>query len=659
VYHYTKKKLAQSNSKSEIEKLNIYMAMSLSNYGFLHQQQPYLALKYFKQSAYIYHKLIKTDPSSFAINEGLATTYNNIASILDNQGDIELALNYFEKSLTIRERIQDKEGLALSFRNIAIIHYNQGEYDIALNYLLNSLKISEEIGSNERMASVYHGIGLIYSNKNDFDNAIEYCTKSLKIRIDYENKPAVANSYDNIGKIYFKQGDFTQALENYKKSLALYKEIGDKEGMASSYCNIGNLRLKKNENNLAILNGKKSLDYSQEIGYPDEIRNAAQLLSKAYEYEGNHKESLNMYKLFINMRDSTQNEETLKASTKQQVKYEYEKQKALDDADNDKKISLEKEKQKKQFVVLVIIIVASCLVLLLLLIIYRRLRITKKQKIIIEEQKEVVELAHKETQVQKEIIEEAHKEITDSINYAERIQRSFLATEDLLNENLNDYFVFFQPKEAVSGDFYWAGKLANNNFAMVNADSTGHGVPGAIMSILNISSIEKAVEKGLISPSEIFNDTRKTIIERLKKDGSTEGGKDGMDASIIIFDKDNDRLSYTAAQNPIWIVRNKEIIQIKPEKMPIGKFDNDSTPFVGGEIAIQKGDVIYTLTDGYQDQFGGPKAKKFMIKKMREYILSIAHLPIQEQHQKIKDTFNNWKGDLEQIDDVCVIGVRV
>ena len=163
----------------------------------------------------------------------------------------------------------------------------------------------------------------------------------------------------------------------------------------------------------------------------------------------------------------------------------------------------------------------------------------------------------------------------------------------------------------------------------------------------------------MISPSEIFNDTRKTIIERLKKDGSTEGGKDGMDASIIIFDKDNDRLSYTAAQNPIWIVRNKEIIQIKPEKMPIGKFDNDSTPFVGGEIAIQKGDVIYTLTDGYQDQFGGPKAKKFMIKKMREYILSIAHLPIQEQHQKIKDTFNNWKGDLEQIDDVCVIGVRV
>ena len=121
----------------------------------------------------------------------------------------------------------------------------------------------------------------------------------------------------------------------------------------------------------------------------------------------------------------------------------------------------------------------------------------------------------------------------------------------------------------MSGDFYWADQLSNGEFAIVNADSTGHGVPGAIMSILNISSLEKAVEKGLTTPSDIFNDTRKTIIERLKKDGSAEGGKDGMDASIIVFDKENNKFTYTAAQNPIWIIRNKEVIQLKPEKMPL------------------------------------------------------------------------------------------
>ena len=260
---------------------------------------------------------------------------------------------------------------------------------------------------------------------------------------------------------------------------------------------------------------------------------------------------------------------------------------------------------------------------------------------------------------QKELVEQAHREITDSINYAERIQRSFLATDDILDANLEEYFVFFQPKEVVSGDFYWADKLSNGNFAMVNADSTGHGVPGAIMSILNISSIEKAIEQKLLEPASIFNSTRKTIIERLKKDGTAEGGKDGMDASIICFDFKNNKFTYTAAQNPIWVVRDGALTEIKPEKMPVGKHDKDKVPFVGGVFEMKKGDVIYTLTDGFQDQFGGLKGKKFMVKKMREYILSISHLPMKEQYTRISEVFSNWKGDTEQVDDVCVIGVRI
>jgi serine phosphatase RsbU (regulator of sigma subunit) len=276
-----------------------------------------------------------------------------------------------------------------------------------------------------------------------------------------------------------------------------------------------------------------------------------------------------------------------------------------------------------------------------------------------EELESEVEQATKEIRHQKDEIEESHREITDSINYAERIQRSFLATNELLNENLNEYFVYFNPKEAVSGDFYWAGKLANGNFALVNADSTGHGVPGAIMSILNISSIEKAVDQKVTSPAEIFNETRTTIIQRLKNDGSKEGGKDGMDASLIAFNADKTIMIYVAAQNPIWVIRDGVLSEIKPEKMPVGKHDNDNISFVGGEVDIQEGDVIYTLTDGFQDQFGGSEGKKFMVKKMREYVLSISNLSMAEQHLKIKETFANWKGDLEQIDDVCVIGVKV
>jgi ligand-binding sensor domain-containing protein len=294
-----------------------------------------------------------------------------------------------------------------------------------------------------------------------------------------------------------------------------------------------------------------------------------------------------------------------------------------------------------------------------------------KATVVIREEKEKVELANKAISKQKKIVEEKHKEITDSINYAERIQRSFLASTDVLKENLKEYFIFFQPKEAVSGDFYWAIKLRNGNFALVTADSTGHGVPGAIMSILNISSLEKAVEEGFTEPTEILGKTRKTIIDRLKKDGSPEGGKDGMDASLICFDFDSQKFTYAAANNPIWVVRTNTVLQngetgpelslieLKPDKMPVGKSDKDRQSFTQNEFQLQKGDVVYTITDGLQDQFGGPLGKKFMSKKLKELLLTISHLPMQQQKDELQNVLSNWKGNVEQVDDITIIGVRI
>jgi serine phosphatase RsbU (regulator of sigma subunit) len=314
-----------------------------------------------------------------------------------------------------------------------------------------------------------------------------------------------------------------------------------------------------------------------------------------------------------------------------------------------------------------------------------RFRVTNKQK-------QIIELKEKQTQQQKHIIEEKHREITDSINYAERIQRSFLATKELLDTNLKEYFVLFKPKDVVSGDFYWASTLNNGNFALTTADSTGHGVQGAIMSLLNITSLEKAIETNT-QPLDILNATRKTIIERLKKDGSEHGGKDGMDCSITVYDFATKKLNVSAANNPVWIVRtvtssseayregnndngsryenskeaefstrtdnNVEVIEIKPDKMPVGKHDKDSISFTQQEIELQTGDVVYTLTDGFPDQFGGEKGKKFMSKNLRELLVKNVHLPMHEQKQLLETTFKNWVGDLEQVDDVTIIGVRV
>jgi ligand-binding sensor domain-containing protein/serine phosphatase RsbU (regulator of sigma subunit) len=297
----------------------------------------------------------------------------------------------------------------------------------------------------------------------------------------------------------------------------------------------------------------------------------------------------------------------------------------------------------------------TSLLLVLTIIRWRTAQLKQRQK----ELEIEVENATKEITRKKEQIEEAHKEITDSINYAERIQRSFLATESMLDENLTDYFVFFKPKDVVSGDFYWAGTLENGDFALLTADSTGHGVPGAIMSILNISSIEKAVESGLTKPAEIFNHTRKTIIERLKKDGSVEGGKDGMDASLVSFDFAKNTFTYATAHSPIWIVREQNLLVLKPDKMPVGKHDNDTVSFSQSEFEWQKGDVIYTQTDGFVDQFGGTKGKKFMTKNLKTLLISIAHLPMAVQQKRLTEVFEEWIDDLEQVDDICIVGVRV
>lgn len=261
---------------------------------------------------------------------------------------------------------------------------------------------------------------------------------------------------------------------------------------------------------------------------------------------------------------------------------------------------------------------------------------------------------------QKFELEHKNKEIVDSINYAQRIQRSLLASDNLLQKNLKNYFVFFQPKDIVSGDFYWGAELPDNRFVLVTADSTGHGVPGAIMSMLNISCLNEAIEgQKLKQPAEILNYTRSKIINHLSNDGSEAGGKDGMDCSLISFDLYHQKIIYSAANNPIWIVRNNEMIELKPDKMPVGKHDRDSESFQQHEFELHKNDVIYALTDGMPDQFGGPKGKKFMYKQLKELLVSISNLSLEEQKQKLQTEFNAWKSEMEQVDDVLLIGVRI
>lgn len=631
-------------------------------------------------------------------NSGISTSLHNIGMVYDEKGDFEKAIDYYTQSLKIKEMIGDDDEISSTLNNLALIYQNQGLLAKAIEYHTRCLKINEKKGDKSKIARNLMNIGNIYTEQNDFKKSEEFHNKSLKLKEEIGDLRGAAYSYNNLAILYSKQGDFKKAIEFSQRSLTIREKIGDKKGIAYSLQNIGsnyqdmNEYKKSNEFlnrslqilkeiddkysiaallvSLAINYGNQDL-YSEAIKYSKEAlqiaektkdlfvtRDAFNVLYETYKKQGKNADALRMHELFIQMKDSIDSEENQREVINQQYKYTYEKQATADSITNAKQMELKNlELDKKQTEIKAkrniqyALLAGLILVIVFSVFIYNRFKITQKQKAVIEIQKSEVEK-------QRHIIEEAHKEIKDSINYAERIQRSFLATKQFLDENLKDYFILFKPKDVVSGDFYWAGKLTNGNFAIVTADSTGHGVPGAIMSLLNITSLEKAIESET-SPSEILNKTRKLIIERLKKDGTTDGGKDGMDCSLCIYNFNQKKLFVSAAHNPVWIVRNKEVIEIKPDKMPVGKHDRQDIPFTEHEIDLQEGDIVYTLTDGFPDQFGGEKGKKFMSKNLREHLTNNAHLPLQSQNELLQNTFSDWKGSLEQIDDVCVIGIKI
>jgi serine phosphatase RsbU (regulator of sigma subunit)/TPR repeat protein len=697
-----KKKLSKNEKKFFYKS----RAMVLNNLGIISQESGdnKKALEYYDKSMEMQKKV--------GNKKGVAAALNNIGLVYDDYGNFSKAKLYFEESLKIRMELGDTSEYPVLLLNIGRMEKQFGNYSNAIKYYMNALKILESRNDSLGMPMVFQDLCDLYVIREEYNTALEYLKKSLKIYQLYNSKRDVANTYNNLGIIYgemanenrilckcdddkgmydlasnhFMEGlkswqelqdkpgignslsglgsiaqnrkDYKKALEYFNESLIINEEKGDIVGIVSGLINVGSVHLELGNFVLARTHLERAMSLAKECKSVELQRMSAASLWKAYRAVGDLQASLDTYVMYIEMRDSINSEENQKELIRQEYKYAYEKEAATDSIKNaeaekiaDAEIAARDAQIEHEATQRFALYGGLSILLVFAAFMYNRYRVTNKQKRIIE-QKE------RETNMQKELIEEKHKEITDSINYAERIQRSFLATRQILDENLRDYFVFFRPKDIVSGDFYWAAQLKNGNFAFSVADSTGHGVPGAIMSILNISSLEKSIENQT-EPHKILFETRKIIINRLKNDGSVEGGKDGMDCSLLVFNQDKSELTFASANNPVIIIRDKEILEYRGDKLPVGKHDKDQDSFTLHTLSLKKNDMIYALTDGFPDQFGGPKGKKFMIKSLKELFLTIAHLPVKEQEQQIAREFENWKGTHEQVDDVCVIGVRI
>jgi len=538
----------------------------------------------------------------------LAAVYNNMAIAYKYQQDYELANSCFRKAAVFDAKSENDENKWRYDYNIGEVHYEAKNLDSALLYYKKSYENTKKYNGEDLQGYVRYGFGQVYLDRKEYAKALEELTASQKSREEYYDPNDQVYTLVGLGKCYTALNNYAKANEVLDKALkyAIQEDVGKRKMMAYEA--------------LSVLKFKQA-DYK-----------------KAYEY----------YHNFIELKDVAFNEERSKIISKMQTQFNVERKDQEIALLNQEKETLhqkeklqaaEIEKSNFQKMTLVIGLLISLLVGVILI-----LGIKKRNQL------------NRQLKHQKDIVEEKNKEITDSIQYAKRLQNAILPPTKLVKSYLQESFILYRPRDIVAGDFYWM-EHTDDAVLFAVADCTGHGVPGAMVSVVCSNCLNRAVkEMKLYEPGKILDEVSKMVEETFEK--SENQVRDGMDISICAMNFNSNKIKWAGANLPLWIINESGIQKIKPNKQPIGLYEQ-RVDFDTHEIEIQKGDSVYLFSDGYIDQFGGEKGKKLKLAGFENLLLSIYTKPMEEQKDIIENFFNDWKGDLEQLDDVCVIGLRV
>jgi serine phosphatase RsbU (regulator of sigma subunit) len=651
------------------------------------------------KSLNLWDELIKENPTKNYYKTGKIKALYQISNSYSSKGNYYEAIKHGEISLTIAKEIDDKRLIAGQLGNLGIIYVAIGDYAKGMEYYFSSLKLSQEMGLKRSEAINYNDIGSLYITQNEYTKALLYYEKGLKVAQEIEDYQLIGEFYYSLAYANNYSKNYKQAIENAEKAIKISKETNYKQlecNCLTELCNIytslknyekalecGNLSISiaieiENKHIQAIgltevantyLEMKNyikaesfllsAMKICEELQIIETTKTCEQLLSIIYEKTGKHDKALIHYKKYIEYRDSLVNEESNRSQIRSEVNFEFDKKTAVLKEIQEKEKLIAEGKSFTQKIMISGISIVLIIVLIFTFFVFKSLKTTKKQKQLIELKEQLTNEQNIIITHQKHVVEEKQLEILDSINYAKRIQYTLLAHTDFLQENLPQHFVYFQPKDIVSGDFYWATKRGNK-FFIAACDSTGHGVPGAFMSLLNISFLNEAVnEKGIEDPNKILDFVRQRLIDNISK----EGQKDGFDGILFCFESSTIEtnklnITYASANNAPILISNNEIVKLPCDRMPVGKGEIKQD-FKLYTIDAKRGDTVYLYTDGYPDQFGGPKGKKFKSKQLDELLLSISHETMENQKTTMKEQFENWRGELEQVDDICLIGIKI
>jgi len=551
-------------------------------------------------------------------------------------------------------------------------HFYQDNLQTSERYFTNYLKSQQKQENKQKIAQAYNNLGIVSRAMDNYPAAINYYNEALDIYRAFNDTSGIKSVYNNLGVLNEHLNLLSKALEYYQKSLSLEKEFNNPDGISTSYLNLGGIYYKLEQYEPALNYCQKAIPICDSLGYMITLEMVYDLMYKIYRDTGKPKEALNYFEKFYELNNKRLNQETKAKIAELEIKYQTDK--------NQKEIELLNKQKNQKSTINTILLIAIGVVFLQTFILLRIIAKRKRNNQIlqlqneemsrkneeIETQRDEIEAQRDEIQRQKEFADKQtdyilrqNKDITDSIEYAKHIQIALFPDKLTLQKILREGFCLFKPKDIVSGDFYWVAELDGKSI-IVAADCTGHGVPGAFMSIIGINFLNEIVfDENEQKPSEILNRLRKKVVKTLVHSNRIEEAKDGMDMSLVILDHENMKLQYAGAYNHLYFIRGHMLEIIKADRMPVGLSAKAMKPFTNHEIDIQPGDQFYMFTDGYADQFGGPLRKKFRIGNLRELLLEIHDKNIQEQKQILYESFINWKGEQPQVDDVLVLGFKI
>jgi len=602
---------------------------------------------------------------------GIAGGYSDIGLVYLQKNNHPIALNYFHKSLSIYENVDAEKEISFLYNNFGKIYTELHDYEKAIEFFQKNLVLANQNSSNANKAMALHNISISYGNQQDYKNAYKYALLALEIRRDTNsNKRTVGdlvNTLNQIGTIYFNIKDYSPDsireivydkpyfAENpsslVDSALALYR-ISEKitvntdfdEQKSSTLFYIAEVFMHKGDFTGAIAKFKTALKILEELDveYDDQAESCLNIY-KAYNSINQKDSALKYYILYHEKYVNAYDYEAQIELGSEMASYELNRQHEIEQEKKEQQLLVSIEKEKNARLKLYFALGAGLLILILLLYILKSLREKKKANEILA--------------IQKAQIEEKNNEITSSINYARHLQNSIQPKEEYISKYFPNNFQIYKPKDIVAGDFIWFKDIENTTEVVFGVgDCTGHGVPGAMVSVACSTSLDRTVAEFNITRPSLILQKSSEIISSLF--GSTESVRDGMDIALCKLDLDSNILEYSGANNSLWIIRNGEMTILPSTRQTVGYVANP-IPFENHEFQLKKGDLIYLFSDGYIDQFGGDKNKKLKSSGFKDLLLEVSSMPVNEQKKKMLEFFDKWKGINEQIDDVCVFGIRI